>query len=121
MQADVFELLREYKRENKKFDVIILDPPAFTKTANTVKDGYKGYLDINTIALKLLNENGILITCSCSQHLTLPLFLQMITESSTRAHVKTKLIELRTQARDHATLLSLDEALYLKVAVISRV
>ena len=121
LQADVFELLREYKRNDKKFDVIILDPPAFTKNANTVKEGYRGYVDINTIALKLLNDNGILITCSCSQHLTLNLFLQMITESSLRARVKTKLIELRTQAKDHATLLGLDEALYLKVAVLCKV
>lgn len=121
VQADVFELLRQYKRENRRFDVIILDPPAFTKTADTVREGYKGYLDINTIALKLLNKGGVLVTCSCSQHLTLPLFIQMASEACVRSQVSAKLAEIRTQARDHATLLGLDEALYLKVAVLKTV
>ena len=118
VQADVFELLRTYRKEEKKFDVIVLDPPAFTKSTDTVKEGYKGYLDINVAALKLLTEGGVLVTCSCSQHLTLPLFMQMITEATTRAHVNAKLVELRTQGKDHATMLGLDEGLYLKVAVI---
>ena len=118
VQADVFELLRTYRKEEKKFDVIVLDPPAFTKSTDTVKEGYKGYLDINVAALKLLTPGGVLVTCSCSQHLTLPLFMQMITEATTRAHVDAKLVELRTQGKDHATMLGLDEGLYLKVAVI---
>ena len=118
LNADVFEYLRECKKNDTKYDVIILDPPAFTKTADTVQAGYKGYLDINTIALKLLNDNGVLITCSCSQHMTVPLFTKMLTEASQHAHVPAKLVELRTQAADHASLLTLDEALYLKVAVL---
>ena len=118
VQADVFDLLREYKKDRRSFDVIILDPPAFTKTTDTVKEGYKGYLDININALKLLNKGGTLITCSCSQHLTLPLFIQMLTEACLHSGTKAKLVEIRTQSRDHATLLGLDEALYLKVAVL---
>ena len=117
--ADVFEKLREYKKEGRKFDVIILDPPAFTKSIDTVKEGYKGYLDINMLALKLLNKGGTLITCSCSQHLTLPLFIKMIEESSSFSGVKTRLVELRFQGKDHAMLLSLPESLYLKVAVLN--
>ncbi len=117
--ADVFEKLREYKKEGKKFDVIILDPPAFTKSIDTVKEGYKGYLDINMLALKLLNKGGYLITCSCSQHLTLPLFMKMIEESSSFSGVKTRLMELRFQGKDHAMLLSLPESLYLKVAILN--
>ncbi len=117
--CDVFEKLREYKKENKKFDVIILDPPAFTKSIDTVKEGYKGYMDINMLALKLIKKGGYLITCSCSQHLTLPLFTKMIEEASNYSGVKTRLTELRFQGKDHATLLSLDEALYLKVAVLN--
>ena len=120
LNADVFELLRTYKTEGKKFDVIILDPPAFTKTADTVKGGYKGYLDINTLALKLLSEGGVLITCSCSQHMTVPLFLQMVGEASAHAKTQVKLVEFRTQARDHATLVGLDEGLYLKVAILKK-
>jgi 23S rRNA (cytosine1962-C5)-methyltransferase len=118
VEANVFELLRDYKKDGKKFDVIILDPPAFTKTADTLREGYKGYLDINSVALKLLNDNGVLITCSCSQHMTVPLFLQMLGEASAYSRVPVKIAELRTQARDHASLLDLDEALYLKVAVL---
>ncbi len=116
---DVFLKLREYKKEGKKFDVIILDPPAFTKSIDTVKEGYKGYLDINMLALKLLNTGGYLITCSCSQHLTLPLFMKMIEESSNFSGVKTRLVELRFQGKDHAMLLSLPESLYLKVAILN--
>ena len=117
--ADVFEKLREYKKEGKKFDVIILDPPAFTKSIDTVKEGYKGYLDINMLALKLLNKGGYLITCSCSQHLTLPLFTKMIEEASNFSGVKVRLSELRFQGKDHAMLLALPESLYLKVAILN--
>ena len=115
---DVFAALREYKENNKKFDVIILDPPAFTKSIDTVKEGYKGYLDINTLALKLINKGGYLITCSCSQHLTLNLFMKMISEAIEHARCKAKLVDLSFQGKDHASLINMDEALYLKVAFI---
>ena len=116
--ADVFEALREYRKSGEKFGVIVLDPPAFTKTADTVKAGYKGYKDINANALKLVEKGGYLVTCSCSQHLTLPLFLQMIKESVFESGVRAKLVELRTQGKDHAVCSGYDESLYLKVAVI---
>ena len=99
----------------------MLDPPAFTKSVDTVKEGYKGYLDINTLALKLLSPGGVLLTCSCSQHLTLPLFLKMTAEASEHARTRVKLSELRIQSPDHAALLSMDETLYLKAAVLTRV
>lgn len=118
IQADVFEELRKYKKEGKKFDVIILDPPAFTKSKDTVKAGYHGYRDINMLALKQLNKGGYLITCSCSQHLTINLFLDMLKESVAATGVNARLVELRTQGKDHATLIGTDEALYLKVAVL---
>ena len=118
--ADVFELLKDYKKEGKKFDVIILDPPAFIKTVDSVKNGYYGYRDINTQALKLLNDGGTLVTCSCSQHLTVPLFMQMLTEASVVAKTPVRFVELRTQARDHAFLLGAEEGLYLKVAVLKK-
>lgn len=116
--ADVFEALREYRKSGEKFGVIVLDPPAFTKTADTVKAGYKGYKDINANAMKLVEKGGYLVTCSCSQHLTLPLFLQMIKESVFESGVRAKLVELRTQGKDHAVCIGYDESLYLKVAVI---
>lgn len=118
VQADVFEQLRVYKKSREKFDVIVLDPPAFTKSKDTVKAGYHGYRDINMLALKQINKGGYLITCSCSQHLTMNLFLDMIKESVVAAGVNAQLVELRTQGKDHATLIGTDEALYLKVAVL---
>ena len=118
LQADVFEQLRQYKNERQKFDVIILDPPAFTKSKDTVKAGYHGYRDINMLALKQINKGGYLISCSCSQHLSINLFLDMIKESVASTGVNAQLVELRTQGKDHATLIGTDEALYLKVAVL---
>ena len=116
--ADVFEVLREVRKNKQTYDVVVLDPPAFTKTVDTVKEGYRGYTDINVNALKIVNKGGYLITCSCSQHLTLNLFMQMIKESVARSGVKAKLVELRMQGKDHATTIGYDESLYLKVAVI---
>ena len=118
VSGDVFELLREYKKNNEKFDVIILDPPAFAKTADAVKDGLRGYRDINIQALKLLNAGGILITCSCSQHISVNAFTGMLAEAAENAGVSVKLCELRTQSRDHASLLGFDESLYLKCVVL---
>lgn len=116
--CDVFEKLREYKKNNTKFDVIVLDPPAFIKSVDTVKQGYNGYLDINTLALKLVNKEGYLITCSCSQHLTLPLFMKMIEEAVRNSKVKIKLVEIKFQGKDHASLINMNESLYLKVAYL---
>lgn len=116
--ADVFDVLREYRKSGEKFGVVVLDPPAFTKSSDTVKEGYKGYKDINVNALKIVEKGGYLVTCSCSQHLTLPLFMQMVKESVFESGVRAKLIELRTQGKDHASFIGYDEGLYLKVAVI---
>ncbi|MBR1676091.1 MAG: class I SAM-dependent rRNA methyltransferase [Clostridia bacterium] len=117
--ADVFEILREYRRERRKFGVVILDPPAFTKSSDTVKEGYKGYKDINVTGLKLVEKGGYLVTCSCSQHLTLNLFLKMVEESVRESGVTAKLVEIRTQGKDHASIIGYDEGLYLKVAVLN--
>lgn len=119
VQADVFAQLREYKAIGRKFDVIVLDPPAFTKSIDTLSEGYRGYLDLNTSAWKILNPGGFLITCSCSQHMTLDLFMKMVKESIQKAGVNAKLVEVRMQAKDHATLIGADESLYLKVFVLS--
>lgn len=118
VKADVFELLREYRKENKKFDVVILDPPAFTKSVDTVKDAIKGYKDINICGLKLINDGGYLITCSCSQHLSVTSFLNMVEESVKESKVKAKIVEFRTQGKDHAPLIGVETGLYLKVAVL---
>ena len=120
-KADVFAYLREQKAAKAHYDLIVLDPPAFTKSADTVKEGYKGYLTTNAAALALIEEGGILFTCSCSRFMTIPLFLQMIEEASAIAKVKVKLLEIRTQAPDHAAMVGMDDALYLKTLVLMRV
>ncbi|MGN1042530.1 MAG: class I SAM-dependent rRNA methyltransferase [Christensenellales bacterium] len=120
VEADVFEYLRELKRSDVRFDVIILDPPAFAKTADAVKTGYKGYLDLNRLALKLLNDGGYLVTCSCSQHMTPVLFNRMISEASFTTKTPVRLIENRAQARDHATLVGSEEGAYLKACILHK-
>lgn len=117
-QADVFEWLRLQRKEGQRYDVIVLDPPAFTKSKDTVSQAVAGYKDINISALKLLSDRGILITCSCSQHLTLPLFLNMLSDSVQQAGKRAKLLDIRMQGQDHAALLGEEESLYLKVAVL---
>lgn len=74
VQADVFELLREYKKSGEKFDLVILDPPAFCKSAAEIKDAYRGYKDVNLTAMKLVKSGGYLISCSCSHYMSQPLF-----------------------------------------------
>ena len=118
VKADVFSLLREYKKDKRKFGVVILDPPAFTKSVDTVKQAVAGYKDINVLGLKLVEHGGYMVTCSCSQHLTVPMFLDMINNSVFESGVSAKLIELRTQGKDHSVLIGTDQSLYLKVAVL---
>ena len=116
--ADVFLKLREYKAGKRKFDVVILDPPAFTKSADTLKSAVKGYKDINISGLKLVEHGGFLITCSCSQHLTVQGFLNMVNESVFESGVRAKLVDFRTQSKDHASLIGTEQSLYLKVAIL---
>ncbi len=118
VEGDVFSVLREYRKEKKKFGTVILDPPAFTKSADTVKNAVAGYKDVNVQGLKLVEKGGYLITCSCSQHLSVQGFLNMINESVFESGVRAKLVEFRTQARDHATLIGTEQSLYLKAAVL---
>ena len=107
-----------WKKKGEMYDVVILDPPAFTKSADTVNAAIKGYKDINILGLKLVNHGGYLITCSCSQHLSLQAFLNMINESVFESGVKAKLVEIRTQGKDHSNLIGTEQSLYLKSAVL---
>ena len=120
-KADVFAYLRESKKKLQRYDLIVLDPPAFTKSSDTVKEGYKGYLTTNAEALSILEKGGVMFTCSCSRFMTIPLFLKMVEEAAAIAKVNVKLLEIRTQAPDHASLIGLDDALYLKTIVLMRV
>lgn len=112
--ADVFELLPELERKGEKFDVIILDPPAFTKSRSSVKNAVKGYREINLRAMKLLKDGGYLATCSCSHFMTYELFTQTIGQAAHNVHRRLRQIEYRTQAPDHPILWAADESYYLK-------
>ena len=111
---DVFELLPRLEQEGKKFDVVILDPPAFTKSRNSVKNAMKGYREINLRALKLIKDGGYLATCSCSHFMTPELFAETIGQAAKSARKRLRQVEYRTQAPDHPILWAADESYYLK-------
>ena len=112
--CDVFDLLPKLESEGRKFDMVILDPPAFTKSRNSVKNAVKGYREINLRAMKIIKENGFLVTCSCSHFMTYELFAQTISQAAKNVHRRLRQIEYRTQAPDHPILWSADESYYLK-------
>lgn len=112
--ADVFDFLPSLEKEKKQFDVVILDPPAFTKSRNSVKNAIKGYREINMRGLKLVKDGGFLATCSCSHFMTPELFTETIGQAAKAAHKRLRQVEYRTQAADHPILWSADESYYLK-------
>jgi 23S rRNA (cytosine1962-C5)-methyltransferase len=111
---DVFDLLPRLEAAGEKFDVVILDPPAFAKSRNSVKNAVKGYREINLRAMKLVREGGFLATCSCSHFMTYELFTQTIGQAARNVHKRLRQVEYRTQASDHPILWSSDESYYLK-------
>ena len=116
--CDVFEKLREYKAEKKKFGAIVLDPPAFCKDKSQVKSALKGYLDINVLAMKLLDKGGILFSSSCSHFVTTQQFANMLKDAAKQSGKIFQTIEVRSQAKDHPTLLCNDESSYLKFFIL---
>ena len=112
--ADVFELLPELEKKGETFDVIILDPPAFTKSRNSVKNAVKGYREINLRAMKLVRDGGFLATCSCSHFMTYELFTKTINQAAHNVHRRLRQVEYRTQAPDHPILWAAEESYYLK-------
>ena len=111
---DVFELLPVLEEKGEKFDVVILDPPAFTKSRNSVKNAVKGYREINLRAMKLVRDGGFLATCSCSHFMTYELFTQTIHQAARNVHKRLRQVEYRTQAPDHPILWAAEESYYLK-------
>ena len=112
---DVFELLPRLEKEGELFDVVILDPPAFTKSRNSIKNAVKGYREINLRAMKLVKNGGYLVTCSCSHFMNPELFAKTIGEAAANVHKRLRQIEYKTQSPDHPILWSRDEeSLYLK-------
>ena len=117
-EGNTFDVLKECDEAGRRFRMVILDPPAFAKNRDSVPAAHRGYKEINLRALKVLEPGGFLLTCSCSYHLTEPLFLQVLAEAANDAKRSIVVIERRTQARDHPILLTMPETHYLKCMII---
>ena len=119
--ADVFELLPRLEAQGERYDVVILDPPAFTKSRNSVKNAAKGYREINLRGLKLVRDGGYLATCSCSHFMEPELFAKTIREAAAGAHKRLRQVEFRTQGPDHPILWAADQSYYLKFYIFQAV
>lgn len=115
--ANAFDYLRARQQAGDSYDTVILDPPAFTKTRAAVEGALRGYKEINLRGMKLVRDGGFLVTCSCSQHVTPPLFAQMLLDAQKDARVQLRQIEWRTQGRDHPILPAAPETQYLKCGI----
>lgn len=115
--CDVFDLLPELEEAGEKFDVVILDPPAFTKSRSSIKNATKGYKEINMRGMKLVKDGGFLATCSCSHFMSYELFTETINKAARDVHKRLRQVEFRTQSPDHPILWAADESYYLKFYV----
>ncbi len=116
-EGNTFDVLKEYDEAGRRFQMIILDPPAFAKNRDSIPAAHRGYKEINLRALKILEPGGFLLTCSCSYHITEALFLQIVAEAATDARRTVAICERRTQAQDHPILLTMPETHYLKCMI----
>ena len=117
IEANAFDLLKDYAAAGHRYDVIVLDPPAFAKTKRDLDSAMRGYKELNLRALKMLRPGGILVTCSCSYHVSQSSFLEMLADAARDGHRTLRLIEVRGQARDHPILLNVPETAYLKCVI----
>src|ERR1700732_3931107 len=117
IEANAFDLLKDYAASNQQYETVVLDPPAFAKTTRDLDSALRGYKELNLRALKMLRPGGVLVTCSCSYHVSQADFLQMLTEASRDAHRGLRIVELRGQAKDHPVLLNVPETSYLKCVI----
>ena len=112
--ADVFELLPQLEQRGESYDVVILDPPAFTKSKNSIRQAVKGYREINLRGMKLVRNGGFLATCSCSHFMDPELFKKTLAEAARGARKRLRQVEFRTQACDHPILWAAEQSYYLK-------
>jgi 23S rRNA (cytosine1962-C5)-methyltransferase len=120
-EGNAFDLLKEYDEVGRRFQMVILDPPAFAKNRDSLEAATRGYKEINLRALKILAPGGYLVTCSCSYHLSEALFLQLIAEAANDAKKNVVVVERRTQAEDHPILLTMPETHYLKALILKAI
>ncbi len=117
-EADVFELLAGHASAHRRFDIVVLDPPAFAKSRQNLEAAIGGYREINRRALELLGSGGVLVTCSCSHHLSEAALLEIVATASLDTGRKLRVLERRMQAQDHPVLLTVPETLYLKCLIL---
>jgi len=117
VEANAFDLLKDYSTSGQRYDTIVLDPPAFAKSKRDLDAALRGYKELNLRALKMLRPGGILVTCSCSYHVSQPEFLEMLAAAARDAHRTLRLLELRGQSKDHPILLNVPETAYLKCII----
>src|SRR5580692_2101973 len=119
IEANAFDLLRDYAGAGQRYDTIVLDPPAFAKSKSNLATALRGYKELNLRALKMLRAGGILVTCSCSYHVSPADFLEMVTQAARDMHRNLRVVENRTQAKDHPILLTVPETTYLKCIILA--
>jgi len=119
IEANAFDLLRDYSDEGRKFDTIILDPPAFARNKRNVATALRAYKELNLRALRMLRSGGILVTCSCSYHVSPSDFLETVLAAAHDSHRNLRLLENRAQAKDHPMLLTVPETAYLKCLILN--
>ncbi len=117
IEANAFDLLKDYASSNRRYDTIVLDPPAFAKGKRDLEAALRGYKELNLRALKMLRPGGILVTCSCSYHVSQSNFIEMLADAALDARRTLRLIEVRGQAKDHPVLLNVPETAYLKCLI----
>jgi 23S rRNA (cytosine1962-C5)-methyltransferase len=117
IEANAFDLLKDYSSADRRYDTIVLDPPAFAKSKRDLEAALRGYKELNLRALKMLRPGGILVTFSCSYHVSQSNFLEMLADAALDAHKTLRLIDVRGQAKDHPILLNVPETAYLKCAI----
>ncbi|MBC7082784.1 MAG: class I SAM-dependent rRNA methyltransferase [Bacillota bacterium] len=118
IEGNAFDALRRLEAEGERFDLVIVDPPAFAPGKHAVEAAYRGYKEVNLRAMRILAPAGILVTCSCSYHMRPEVFIAMLADAAADAGREARLVELRTQARDHPILLGVEETHYLKCAIV---
>jgi 23S rRNA (cytosine1962-C5)-methyltransferase len=119
IEANAFDLLREYAAAGRRYDTIVLDPPAFAKTKRDVEKALGGYKELNLRAMKMLRPGGILVTCSCSFHVSAADFLTVVADAARDAHKDLRLLESRAASKDHPVLLNVPESSYLQCLILT--
>lgn len=119
LEGDAFEVLRAFEQQGEQYDTIVLDPPAFAKSKRAAEGAMRGYKELNLRAIKMLRPGGVLVTCSCSHHVSLVDFTATVASAASDARRKVRLLETRAAAPDHPEVLNLPETMYLKCLILA--